>query len=52
MRPKISAFPKCYLDRIAGERTMTVFEWIEMARSLAHLPAVYEHGKPDQKGRQ
>ena len=31
---KISAFPKCYLDRIAGERSMTVFEWIEMARSL------------------
>ncbi len=31
---KLSAFPKCYLDRIAGERTMTVFEWIDMARSL------------------
>lgn len=34
MRPKLSAFPKCYLDRIAGDHTMTVFEWIEMARSL------------------
>jgi sugar phosphate isomerase/epimerase len=34
MRPKISAFPKCYIDRIAGDRTMTVFEWIDMARSL------------------
>jgi len=31
---KISAFPKCYLDRIAGARTMTVFDWIDMARSL------------------
>ena len=31
---KISAFPKCYLDRIAAERTMSVFDWIEMARSL------------------
>lgn len=31
---KISAFPKCYIDRIAGERSMTVFDWIEMARSL------------------
>ncbi len=31
---KISAFPKCYLDRIAGTREMTVFEWIAMARSL------------------
>ncbi len=31
---KISAFPKCYIDRIAGDRSMSVFEWIEMARSL------------------
>lgn len=31
---KISAFPKCYIDRIAGERSMTVFEWIEMAKTL------------------
>src|SRR4051812_46845097 len=31
---KISAFPKCYIDRIAGERSMSVFEWIEMARQL------------------
>ncbi len=29
-----SAFPKCYLDDIAGARTMSVFDWIEMARSL------------------
>src|SRR6188768_2654326 len=31
---KLSAFPKCYLDQIAGERSMTVFEWIAMARQL------------------
>lgn len=31
---KLSAFPKCYLDQIAGERSMSVFEWIEMARML------------------
>ncbi|MFO0798622.1 MAG: sugar phosphate isomerase/epimerase family protein [Gemmataceae bacterium] len=31
---RISAFPKCYLDRIAGERTMTVFDWIEQAKQL------------------
>jgi sugar phosphate isomerase/epimerase len=31
---KISAFPKCYIDRIAGDGSMTVFEWIDMARSL------------------
>jgi sugar phosphate isomerase/epimerase len=31
---RISAFPKCYLDAIAGERSMSVFEWIEMAHAL------------------
>ena len=31
---KISAFPKCYLEDIAGAGTMTVFDWIEMAKSL------------------
>ncbi len=31
---KIAAFPKCYLDQIAGDRTMSVFDWIAMARSL------------------
>jgi sugar phosphate isomerase/epimerase len=31
---KISAFPKCYLDQISAERTMTVFEWIEMSKVL------------------
>ena len=34
MQPRISAFPKCYLEDIAGARTMTVFEWIEMAKQL------------------
>ena len=34
MKPRISAFPKCYMEQIAGSRTMSVFEWIEMARSL------------------
>jgi sugar phosphate isomerase/epimerase len=31
---KISAFPKCYIDEIAGARTMSVFDWIDMAREL------------------
>jgi sugar phosphate isomerase/epimerase len=31
---KLSAFPKCYLDQIAGERSMSVFDWITMAKSL------------------
>src|SRR6185312_15417749 len=31
---KLSAFPKCYLETIAGARTMSVFDWIEMAQQL------------------
>ena len=31
---KIAAFPKCYLEDIAGARSMSVFDWINMARSL------------------
>lgn len=34
MPPKISAFPKCYLEKISFERSMSVFDWIEMARQL------------------
>src|SRR5450631_2465601 len=32
--PRISAFPKCYLDEIAAARTMSVFEWVDMAKGL------------------
>ena len=31
---RISAFPKCYIEDIAARRTMTVFQWIEMAKEL------------------
>jgi sugar phosphate isomerase/epimerase len=31
---KISAFPKCYLDAISYDRTMSVFDWIKMAEPL------------------
>lgn len=33
-RPQLSAFPKCYLEEIAARRTMSVFDWIQMARNL------------------
>ena len=33
-RPKISAFPKCYLDDISQARSMSVFDWIEQAQQL------------------
>ena len=34
MPPRISAFPKCYLDEIVVARTMSVFEWVDMAKGL------------------
>lgn len=32
--PRISAFPKCYLEAISRDKTMTVFDWIEQAKQL------------------
>ncbi len=29
---KLAAFPKCYMDDLCIHRTMTVFDWIELAR--------------------
>jgi sugar phosphate isomerase/epimerase len=31
---KLSAFPKCFMDQLVRDRTMTVFDWIEMAADL------------------
>lgn len=31
---RLSAFPKCYLEDISAHRTLSVFDWIEMAGSL------------------
>jgi hypothetical protein len=31
---RIAASPKCHFDAIAGARTMCVFDWIAMSRSL------------------
>jgi sugar phosphate isomerase/epimerase len=33
-RPTLAAFPKCYLEQIARERSMSVFDWINEARGL------------------
>lgn len=31
---KLAAFPKCYMDQLVRDRTMTLFEWIDMAADL------------------
>ena len=32
--PKLSAFPKCYMDDLCVTRTMTLFDWIDLAATL------------------
>ncbi len=34
MKPKISAFPKCYINEIAVKKTMTLEHWIDMSVAL------------------
>ena len=34
MKPKLAAFPKCYLDELCVNRTMTLREWIEIGATL------------------
>jgi sugar phosphate isomerase/epimerase len=35
MKPRLAAFPKCYMDELCVDRSMTVFEWIDLAATLA-----------------
>lgn len=32
--PKLSVFPKCYMDALCVTKTMTLFEWIDLAATL------------------
>jgi len=32
--PRLSVFPKCYMDALCVSKTMTLFEWIELAATL------------------
>ena len=32
--PKLSAFPKCYMDELCVTKTMTLFDWIDQAATL------------------
>ena len=34
MKPKLAAFPKCYMDELCVHRTMTLAEWIEIGATL------------------
>jgi len=34
MKPKLAAFPKCYIDELCVHHSMTLTQWIEMASTL------------------
>jgi hypothetical protein len=34
MKPKLAAFPKCYMDELCVDRTMSLSDWIEMGATL------------------
>lgn len=34
MRPRLAVFPKCFMDQLCVDRTMTLLEWIELAATL------------------
>lgn len=37
MPAQLAAFPKCYLDALVVDRTMTIFDWIALAATLPHV---------------
>jgi sugar phosphate isomerase/epimerase len=34
LKPKLAAFPKCFIEELCVHHTMTLFDWIEMAATL------------------
>lgn len=37
MGARLAAFPKCYLDALVVEHSMTLFDWIDLAATLPHI---------------
>src|SRR5258708_38770595 len=49
---KLSAFPKCYMDELCVTKTMTLFDWIELAATLGvdgveMYPGFFESFEPE-----
>ena len=50
--PKLSAFPKCYMDDLCVTKTMTLFDWIDLAATLGvagveMYPGFFESLEPE-----
>jgi sugar phosphate isomerase/epimerase len=56
LMPKLSVFPKCYLEELCVARTMSLFDWIELAGTLGvdgveMYPGFFESFEPDYLAR-
>ncbi len=54
--PKLSVFPKCYMDQLCVTRTMTLFDWIDLAATLdvdgvEMYPGFFANFEPDYLAR-
>lgn len=54
--PKLSAFPKCYMDELCVTRTMSLFDWIDLAATLdvdgvEMYPGFFESFEPEYLNR-
>jgi sugar phosphate isomerase/epimerase len=50
--PKLSAFPKCYMDELCVTKTMSLFDWIDLAATLGvdgveMYPGFFQSFEPD-----
>ena len=50
--PRLSVFPKCYMDALCVTKTMTLFDWIDLAATLGvdgveMYPGFFESFEPD-----
>ena len=50
--PKLSVFPKCYMDELCVTKSMTLFDWIELAATLGvdgveMYPGFFESFEPE-----
>jgi sugar phosphate isomerase/epimerase len=41
---KLAAFPKCFMDQLVVERSMSLFDWIDMAADLPVEGLEFHHG--------
>ena len=48
MKPKLAAFPKCYMDELCVHRTMTLHDWIGMGATLGVENRVASRGLLDK----